>query len=319
MKNQISNNLNPWLLFPQQEIYEQTFPDTTISLGVPDDGLPAVTDELRWVSQINPRYPVQVTKTGVSEWCPGTHVERDGSRQTSIELIVQGKGELIVNGREYNLQTNDVFILHTDEHHIYRALPPERFRRQIVFLYPSYESLKQAGLDTVSHVRLSPEKAEYFRNKLEQIDLINRSKQEGFIRTISSEVYELILMLSDEVYAQTDSPVLPDNLKKAIIFVINNLDLELNCEDMACAAHCSTSQLTKQFNRYLNTSPHHWMEHQKIIQSTFLLQNTRKKVFEIAEDLAYCNQFYFSKVFRQCVGMSPTQFRQRLRKKSGKK
>ncbi len=321
MKKNNSINFNPWLLSPQPEIDKLSSPDNIFSLGVPDDGLPAISDELRWVSRNNPRHPVQVMKTGISEWCPGTHIERKKTNELSIQFIVSGKSKLIVNGKEFSLQANDVFILHYDDHIVYSALSPERFRRQVVFLHHSMgsEIIRKTGLDKVSHVRFSPDKAKYFHEKLEYVDLINRSKQEGYIRDISNEVYNLILMLSDEVYGQIDSPVLPDSLIKAMTFVLNNLDLDLHCETIAKAAHCSAGHLTKLFKRYLNTSPHHWMEHQKIKQATILLQNSRKKVLEIAEELAYCNQFYFSKVFKQFMGVSPSKYRQLWRKKSGKK
>ncbi len=318
MTNNPKVDFNPWFLTPCEEEYKVKNP-AFISLGKPDDGLPPIRDDINWVSRLDQRIPVQVERIGTSEWCPGTQVERKISGQLSIEFVLQGKAELTVNDKKFDLQKNDVYILHLDEHHIYRALPPERFLRKCLFLQGknSRRLIKQTGLDTVSRVRLSPEKAEYFREKLEHIDLINRAKQDGFIQDISSETYALILMLSKEVYGYSDQPVLPDKLIIAMKFVLDNLNLELHPESIARSIPCSVGYLTKLFKRHLNTSPHHWLERQKIAYAIVLLQTSRMKIYEIAEELKYCDQFHFAKVFKRVIGISPTAFRKRWRKKTG--
>ena len=319
MKDHRQVNFNPYLLMPNSEVYVQKSPDL-ISLGKPDDGLPPIRDELNWVSWYDKKFPVQVQKIGTSEWYPGTRVERKTSNVISIEFVVQGKGELIVNDETFDLQEHDVYLLHCNEHHIYRALPPERFIRKILFLYSgsSEKLIKQTGLDKVSRVRLSPEKGEYVRNKLERIDLINKTKQDRFIQEISIETYALILFLSEEVYGHSNQPVLPEKLITAMMFVLQNIKEELHPESIANTIPCSVGYLTKLFKRHLNTSPHHWLECQKIRYATILLQTTGMKMYEIAEELKYCDQFHFAKVFKRAVGISPTTYRQQWRKKTGK-
>jgi len=316
MKKHRYVKFNPWLLTPSMEIYETKHPQI-ISLGKPEDGLPAIRDDINWVSRLDQRIPVQVERIGTSEWCPGTQVERKISGQTSIEFVLQGKAELTVNGKKFDLQANDVYILHLDEHHIYRALPPERFLRRCLFLQGknSQKLIKQTGLDTVSRVRLSPGKAEFVREKFEHIDLTNRAKQDGFIRKIACETFELILMLSEEVYGESNLPDLPENLIKAMEFVFENIKRQIHPEDMANAGHCSVGHLAKLFRDYLKTSPHHWLERQKITFAVERLGTSRMKVYEIAEELGYCDQFHFAKVFKKVMGMSPSKYRERWRKK----
>jgi AraC-like DNA-binding protein len=308
---------NPWLLSPDTEkTYYSKY--TTISLGEPNDNLPPIMDEINWVSKYDQRLPIHVQQVGTSSWCPGTCIERKVSNILSIELVTNGCGELIVDGKKNDIQKNDVFILHPDEHHIYRALPPERFSRHVVFLTGrnSMHLIKQTELDTVSHIRLSPQKAKYVLEIFENINLTNRMKQDGFIRTASSETYKLILLLSDEVYGQCNLPDLPDNLVDAMEYVYNNLEKKIHPDHMAQAAHCSTGNLARLFKEHLNTTPYYWAECQKIIYATKILANSRKKIYEIAEELSYCDQFHFTKVFKRFIGMSPTTFRQQWRRKN---
>ena len=47
----------------------------------------------------------------------------------------------------------------------------------------------------------------------------------------------------------------------------------------------------------------------KMDKSILLLKNTDTHIKEIATQLGYCNEFYFSKTFKKVVGFTPTEYR----------
>ena len=57
----------------------------------------------------------------------------------------------------------------------------------------------------------------------------------------------------------------------------------------------------------------HYTQNLKIEASIELLKDDSLSINEIAERFGFCDQFYFSKVFKSYVCMSPMQYRKSLR------
>ena len=307
-------SLSPWLLSPVPPSWQETSitdDEQKITLGFPDDGQKAIIDDFVFTTLPNPQLPVDVGKTATSNWFPGTSIERSAGVTLSIEFVVEGKGELIVNGESFKLEKNDVYILHDTESYIYKALPPNRFIRKIIFFnnINSENIFKIIGLDKVFRIRMPKEDAEHILYLFTQIDEINRLRPDKFTLKISSLTYNLILLLSDQTYEHSAIRDVPDYLIKAVVFAMKNLRANLHVLDLANAAGCSESYLTKIFKQNLNMNPYQWIEMQKIRFAAKRLQLSRMKIFEIAEELGYSDSFHFSRTFKRIVGVSPTRFR----------
>jgi len=50
-----------------------------------------------------------------------------------------------------------------------------------------------------------------------------------------------------------------------------------------------------------------------MVNAQSLLENTDYKIGEIAEIMGYDNQLYFSRVFRKEYGVSPVQYRKKIK------
>ena len=315
---------NPWLLYPSLSVnqYKSISRERQkFILGLPNDGQKAIVDNFVFTAVQNPQLPLDVCKTGTSNWFPGTSVERPIGYPQSIEFVVEGKGEIIINDKTFDLEKNDVYILHSEESYVYRALPPERFKRKILFFDGPNSRLvfRMIGLDKVSRIRLSKEKAEYVNNLFTQIDEINRSRQENFIWKISSLTYDFLMFLLNEMHEIPTLREVPDFLVRTIDFATKNLGGHLQVADLAKAACCSESYLTKIFKQNLDMSPHQWLEVQKIQFASVQLQISRKKIYEIADELGYSDTFHFTRVYKRVMGISPSEFRKRSKKIISKK
>ena len=314
-------SFDPWLLYPtghsKQKIpVPMKMAEEKITLGFPDDGQNAIIDDFVFTTLPNPQLPIDVAKIGSSNWFPGTSLERPVGYAQSIEFVVAGKGELIINDRKFDLEKNDIYILHNTESYVYKALPPDRFKRIILFFNGSNaeQIFRMTGLDKVSRVRMPQEEAEHIHELIIQIDEINRSRRENFMLKVSSLTYELILLLSNEMYEHSAMRDVPDYLIRTVEFAMKNLGANLHVTDLAKAACCSESYLTKIFKQNLNMNPHQWLEVQKMKFAAVRLQLSRMKVYEIADELGYSDTFHFTRVFKRVVGISPSIFRVKSKK-----
>ena len=77
----------------------------------------------------------------------------------------------------------------------------------------------------------------------------------------------------------------------------------------------SRSHLFRSFQTYMNCSPKEYLTEYRIQQACRLLKETGLSVSAIAYSVGFENNLYFSKAFRKVKKTSPTEYREKHRKK----
>jgi AraC-like DNA-binding protein len=88
-----------------------------------------------------------------------------------------------------------------------------------------------------------------------------------------------------------------------------SLDARISLEDIAREFGVSRSYIHKLFGRYSSVSPQQYRIDRKMERAKFSLENTGLLVKEIAFQLGYANQHYFSNDFKKHYGLSPRDYR----------
>lgn len=84
---------------------------------------------------------------------------------------------------------------------------------------------------------------------------------------------------------------------------------ELNNSDYARMCYLSVSRFSHLFKEYTGTTPKNYVEQRRIEAAKELLTSTSQSVSDIAFSVGYRDSYYFSRVFKKHVGMSPSAFR----------
>ena len=103
---------------------------------------------------------------------------------------------------------------------------------------------------------------------------------------------------------------LPQKLQILIDYMNLNLHKNLNIDDLCSISSSSASSIYKLFKSNLKASPIDYFIHLKIEKARKYLLNSPLKVKEIAHKLGYTDPYHFSRIFKQCVGVSPRQFKE---------
>lgn len=74
----------------------------------------------------------------------------------------------------------------------------------------------------------------------------------------------------------------------------------------------SSSSFTKKTKRYFGKSPLQLIQDKVILEAKKKLHLTHKSVKEIASELNFDDEFYFSRYFKKNVGLSPIRFREQV-------
>jgi AraC-like DNA-binding protein len=102
----------------------------------------------------------------------------------------------------------------------------------------------------------------------------------------------------------------PDpRLERARRFIETNFDRPFNLAEAASQAHLSPSHLCSCFARQFGAPPREYAMRLRLQRSAQLLANQDLAIFQVAEMAGFSDALYFSRLFHERYGVSPTQFR----------
>jgi AraC family transcriptional regulator, arabinose operon regulatory protein len=102
---------------------------------------------------------------------------------------------------------------------------------------------------------------------------------------------------------------LPAALEKVMQHMRVYYHKPLRVAELARMAGMSPSHFNRQFRHAVGSSPIDWLRHYRINQAKRRLIESPDPIKEVARQVGYADQFYFSKDFKKLTSMTPTAFR----------
>lgn len=103
-----------------------------------------------------------------------------------------------------------------------------------------------------------------------------------------------------------------DQLMNSVMnWLIQKADTQFTISELSRHTGLSQVQFTRRFQKAYNVSPSEVVRTIRIKKSAKLLLDSNMNIEEIAKQCGYDNGFYFSRIFKQTMKMSPSEFRQK--------
>lgn len=128
-----------------------------------------------------------------------------------------------------------------------------------------------------------------------------------------------IVMLKDYVYktlleymnAITSVKLKNENpiIKKVCDYINQNIEKEISLEFMADYVNVSSFYLSKLFKEEKGVTFINFLSDKRLEKSRVMLKDTDKSIKEITAETGYNDQNYFSRLFKNKFGVSPTEYR----------
>lgn len=96
---------------------------------------------------------------------------------------------------------------------------------------------------------------------------------------------------------------------KAIVFMQKSLSEAITLDNIAQAAHLSTSFFSRKFKQDTGYTPIEYFNHLRIQKACQLLHFSDLRINEVASQLGIDDPFYFSRLFKKQMGVSPIDYR----------
>lgn len=151
-----------------------------------------------------------------------------------------------------------------------------------------------------------PEYARIFQNMIQEMQLRKPHYQE--LLTVLFK--QLLITVSRQL--QTESTLtsyVQSEIEHAIRYFLTHYNEELNIEEIAASHNMSTSWFIRNFKQYTGMTPLSYILKIRITNAQHLLETTSYNVTEISSFVGYDNPLYFSRLFKNQTGLSPSEYR----------
>jgi len=237
-----------------------------------------------------------------------------GSAQFILIYCVEGKGEIRLNETVHPVQADNFFIIPAGMPHAYHS--DEQNPWSIYWIHFS-------GLKSINYSRFACQSMPIERGKTsrinDRIDLFSeifRNLDRGF----SIETMEYVNLCLPHLLASfthlsqfrlIKESGEKDPVVQSINFMLESLTRKLKLEEIAAETGLSASHYSRLFINKTGHSPIDYFIQLKIQRACRILDNTGGMIADVAREMGFDDQFYFSRVFRKVMGMSPAEYRKR--------
>lgn len=250
------------------------------------------------------------------------HYRKRGKGATEYILIycLKGHGWIELEKRKYELIPNSYFIIPANSVHKYGARKENPWSiywvhftgNKATQFYEKYESRDSPEQQpTVIQIPFEERRIRYFNGI---ISLLESGYSNEIIEYVNISLWQL---LASFVYNDFFSEVRHQNnetdiVDTAIKYMKGNLDRSITVEELADHLNYSNSYLYALFKEETGYSPIHYFNHLKIQKACQYLSFTDMSIKEISYHLGFNDPFYFSRLFKKMMELSPTDYRKNL-------
>lgn len=227
---------------------------------------------------------------------------------------IDGKGSYEVDGKHYNVEANQYFILPAGRSHEYEA--DTSCPWTIYWIHFKGSLAPYYALDAVSPTAINPGIHSRISNRINMFEELFDALNSGFsienIRYAMSLFHHYLGSLRYvRQYREAGEHSGDGNMIDAAIhFMKENIERHITLKDVADYTGYSASHFSAVFKAQTGHSPLNYINLLKVKQACFLLDNTKMRMNQICHKLGIDDPYYFSRLFSKIMGMSPRAYRQ---------
>lgn len=239
---------------------------------------------------------------------------RQGAGQDHLMMCTGGHGYAEIGGQRAHLKKGEMLIIPRDVPHVYWAaedLPWSIYWMHFLGEDTDYyvERMPRQGQPVPVAPDALDEAVRLFRGCLDAL-------HEGYgLPTLIYAAQSAQHILSLLLYRNPSLPVEQrqvnrlTQLEAAVDFMHRNLNEPLRLADFSAAAGLSPSHFSELFRKQTGQSPMSYFIQLKMRHACRLLDLSDRPVKVVAIETGYSDPYYFSRVFKKSMGISPEKYR----------
>ena len=249
-------------------------------------------------------YPVARILIGSTQPFPTYRVRRRANGNAYLfEYILEGEGEAKIQGKTVKLTGGTLILIDKNDPQDYKSNPKNPMKKLWVSFAGDYLGvmLKNYRLQTGGYrVDLHKEFSALYR--LAKIDTPPQNKYFEI-----AELLHAVVLKTARTALETGDTLLP--VKNALLSSIYS---KKTLDEIAAELFTSKSNLIRVFKKQTGITPYQFLLNERLTVAKTLLSTTSMQIKSIAELLCFSDEHYFSFLFKQKTGVTPSQYRNSL-------
>ncbi|MCR2806870.1 AraC family transcriptional regulator [Paenibacillus soyae] len=228
-----------------------------------------------------------------------------------FQYTISGFGAVVIDGVTHNVPPNHAFMVEIPgDHHYY--LPPQSEHWEFIFILVRPYHLKALWEETVR--RIGPVSAIPLDSPpIHAIYNLYREASTNRIDDLyraSALVYSFMMELHRFSRLPSSSQEeWPSAIRDSILYMNSHFHQPIGLEQIAEQAALSKYHFNRLFTRTTGQTPIQHLTQIRLEKAVELIRSTSLSLEEIAGQVGYASGSYFTKVFKQHIGCSPSDYR----------
>lgn len=237
-----------------------------------------------------------------------------GSEEYILIYCVKGRGKYILEGKEYPVKENQLFIIPPRAVHSYSAADADAW--SIYWIHFKGSAAGYFADEFRLPVDIFTEGGSKKTKQIHLFDQMYDTLRQGFEeeRLVFASIC-LRYFLGNFKFANSfkDNKI-PNEFGRNIVhlathYINENIEKKISIRDMAQHFKYSPSYFYRLFYSATGCAPKQYIDQLKIRRAMDLLVNSEYKICQISTMLGFDDPYYFSRMFSKYTNMSPSNYR----------
>ncbi|TWU46897.1 AraC family transcriptional regulator [Rubripirellula reticaptiva] len=252
--------------------------------------------------------PLTVVCGGVERMRTDYVINRDRFPYFGIELVTEGRGELMLDGESFTLSPGNVFAYGPKTAHRIANQAPSRMRKFYVDFVgqEAFQLASDAGLMDSCPLRVTR-----MHELVEVFEMLDREARadSDTAGEVCNQLLRLLLIKIRQC-CLADSPMMPRAYAtyERVRQHIESEYLRLHTiEEVASECDVTPIHLSRLFRRFGGVGAYRYLLRIKMNHAAEMLLEERLLIKEVAERMGFSDAFQFSRAFKRVYGIPPKQ------------
>jgi AraC-like DNA-binding protein/mannose-6-phosphate isomerase-like protein (cupin superfamily) len=242
----------------------------------------------------------------------GYDVHKNPCEEYFLKYCTEGEGWYEVDGTRYRVRPGDLIICKNWQAHKYGAMDKNPWTVSWVYFIGNHgtdymDLLQGEKTHQVIHLGLNAKIESYFYEMLKKVE-------KGYALQYHIHSANVLKSLLSYIHMKSETKLLNkmNRFEDVLIYMKQNLYMNISLDDMAHHFSLSKDHFTKLFKKQYGFTPVDYFIHMKMQRACKLLTTTQEPIKAIAQELGYQDYYYFSRLFKNKIGISPKMYKERF-------